>query len=235
MGNDFYNVKMRSSKGRDHVSGAERIVGRGAVQAVMSDMAERAFTHPNGEPDSISLTINKIVKPIVTIQALPVSEPVSRHPGEAAAILTTELERLGLDGQKILRLLYSLENMRGAALVHKDSLARLEPDPLRGVRATSMDYTGNRGGAKNHMKEALCLASKVASCPFIVAELCISDDPSYTTGYFASQERGYIRLHKIKEKGDPHGGRIFLFGGSRENITECISYIEETPVMVNID
>lgn len=235
MNSGFYNVKMRASKGRDHVSGAERIVGRKSVQAVMADLAQRAFAHPNGEPDSISLSINSIVKPITVIQALPVSEPVSRSPGEAAEILGAELERLGLDQQKILRLFYSLENMRGAALVHKDTLARMEPDPRRGVRATGMDYTGNGGGAKNHMKEALCLASKVAACPFIVAELCASDDPHYTTGYFASRERGYVRLHNIKEKGDPRGGRIFLFDGSHDNILECISYIEEAPVMVKID
>ena len=37
--------------------------------------------------------------------------------------------------------------MRGAVLLHADSLRRLEPDQARGVRATCMDYTGNDGGA----------------------------------------------------------------------------------------
>jgi 6-carboxyhexanoate--CoA ligase len=98
-----------------------------------------------------------------------------------------------------------------------------------------MDYTGNKETEKNHRKEALCLASKVAGCPFIVAELCMSDDPDYTTGYFASRERGYIRLTAIKEKGDPRGGRIFLFDGSQEDVLSCMRYLEETPVLVVMD
>ena len=38
------------------------------------------------------------------------------------------------------------------------------------------------------VKEALILTSKAAACADIIAEVCISDDPDYTTGYIASKE-----------------------------------------------
>ena len=37
------------------------------------------------------------------------------------------------------------------------------------------------------VKEALILASKLHHA-HIIAEVCISDDPDYTTGYFASEK-----------------------------------------------
>lgn len=208
---------------------------RDQVEDAVRSLTQRALWHPNGEPDSVSVTVRQIVGEARTVPALPVSEPESRNPREARRILEGEIYRLGLDSRGILALFYSLRGMRGAVLLNESTLERMEPDRRRGVRATCMDYTGNAGGAKNHMKEALCLASKAAGCPFITGELCMSDDPDYTTGYFASRERGYIRLAGIKEKGDPRGGRIFLFRGSRENVQECIRYLEKTPVLVAMD
>ncbi len=235
MNHTHYNVKMRAEKDRRHISGAERIVPCGDVQEAVRDLTRRAMCHPNGEPDSLSVTVHRIARDILMIPALPVSGPKGGNPEEARNILQRELALLGVDHRGILREFYALRGMRGAALLHERTLERMEPDPQRGIRATSMDYTGNQGGAKNHMKEALCLASKVAGCPYITAELCMSDDPDYTTGYFASRERGYIRLGGIKEKGDPRGGRIFLFRGSREDVGECMRYLEDTPVIVTME
>ena len=230
-----YNVKMHAERACRHTSGAERIVSRDKVQEALRTLLERAMNHPNGEPDSIVLTVNALADEIARIPALPVSECETHSPDEARRVLEAELERLGCDARRILDLFYSLRDMRGAALVQQHTLARMEPDPQRGVRATVLDYSGNRGSAKNHFKEALCLASKVAACPFIAAELCISDDPDYTTGYFASKERGYVRLPEIKEKGDPRGGRIFLFTGSEDDVRSCMRYLEETPVLVDME
>ena len=231
----YYSIKMRAQANSRHISGAERIVPHASIDEAIQHLSHRALQHPNGPPDSLSITAHKITEEVKTIPSLPVSDPKILTPTDARMFLHKELTRLGLDCQPILDLFYSLRHMRGAALLHAHSLKRMEPDQQRGVRATCMDYLGNEGGAKNHLKEALCLASKVTHCPHIMAELCMSDDPEYTTGYFASKDRGYIRLHHIKNKGQGHGGRIFLFNGSDENLAECIHYLEKTPVMVTMN
>ena len=128
----------------------------------------------------------------------------------------------------------------GAMLLNADSLERLEPDRERGIRATYMDMEtadSARQSAcegKNHFNEALVLATKVVSHPNIVAELCISDDPDYVTGYIASREFGYVRVTRLKEPGSPNGGRIFLFRGGEEEREDCIRYLQQQKVLVHM-
>ena len=227
-----YSVKMRAEKDGHHISGAERIVDKNEIAAVVLNLLKRGQQHPNGEADFMILKIDKIQQEITNISPLEVSTPPSRNLEEAKALILNELEQIGLNGQGIWDLLYSLKNLRGAALVDAKTLERLDPDIQRGVRATNMDYAGKHSETKDHFKEALCLASKVASCPYILCELCISDDPEYTTGYFASKERGYVRIANIKSKGDTKGGRIFVFNGQPQDITKCINYLEKCSVMV---
>jgi len=59
---------------------------------------------------------------------------------------------------------------------------------------------------KNHFQEAIVLASKVVSAPRIIAEICMSDDPDYVTGYVAAPSIGYQRTTRLKEPGGPDGG-----------------------------
>ena len=229
----LYSIKMRAESGSRHISGAERIVERREMAQVMDALTKRGLEHPNGPAENITVTVRHITRPLLTIQALPVRDPKVQDMDEARRVLDAELRALGLQSGPVLSLLYGLrEPMRGAVLLHADNLQRLEPDQQRGVRATCMDYTGNSGEGKNHFKEALCLASKVASCPQIIGELCISDDPDYTTGYFASRDRGYVRIHHIKASGMQLGGRIFLFRGEPGSLDQCMDYLEHQPVMV---
>lgn len=72
----------------------------------------------------------------------------------------------------------------------------------------------------------------MANAPGIVAELCISDDPDYVTGYVGSLELGYVRIMKLKEMGDPNGGRIFLFDSSKASAEECIDFLQKKKVLV---
>jgi 6-carboxyhexanoate--CoA ligase len=125
--------------------------------------------------------------------------------------------------------------MRGAMLYDIATDSRLEPDQLRGVRATYMDalHSSVVDSTKNHFNEAIVLATKVANAPGIVAELCISDDPNYITGYVASKELGYIRIMKMKEMGDENGGRIFLFDSRKAKAEDCIEYLQKKKVLVN--
>ena len=82
--------------------------------------------------------------------------------------------------------------------------------------------------------EALVLATKVVSHPNILAELCISDDPEYVTGYIASREFGYVRVTRLKEPGSPMGGRIFLFRGDEKDREDCIRYLQQQKVLVHV-
>jgi 6-carboxyhexanoate--CoA ligase len=65
-----------------------------------------------------------------------------------------------------------------------------------------------------------------------MAEVCISDDPDYTTGYVASAGLGYIRIPHIKRKKDRRGGRVF-FLREGASVPDVMEYLEKTPVLVN--
>jgi 6-carboxyhexanoate--CoA ligase len=132
--------------------------------------------------------------------------------------------------------------MRGAALVYARSGRRVEPDRKRGIRASRLGITGGAEVLLSQelekialntqtVKEALVLASKVAAYPDIIAELCISDDPDYTTGYVASKDLGYIRIPHIKKKKTAAGGRVFFLRESAP-ISAVVRYLERRPVLV---
>ncbi len=136
------------------------------------------------------------------------------------------------------------ENMRGAMLIDARTGERLEPDRLRGVRARAVDWCQNAlpqvlraekelNCVTSHFREALALATKVANAPGAVAELCISDDPRYTTGYTASLARGYCRITSIKELGCIFGGRAFFVDADELDIKKYLDYMRETPVLVS--
>jgi 6-carboxyhexanoate--CoA ligase len=135
------------------------------------------------------------------------------------------------------------ENMRGAMLIDARSGERLEPDRARGVRARAMDWGQDAipevlraekelNCVTPHFREALALATKVANAPGAVAELCISDDPRYTTGYAASLARGYCRITSIKEPGAVFGGRAFFVDADKFDMKKYLDYMRETPVLV---
>lgn len=259
---DYYSLKMRASEEvedetaevladgsrptrEQHISGAERIVTRDAVEEVCQAMIRRAMNHPKGDPDKINIKIEKVPEEEIQIlDALPVTrvdvdtwqeglDKAFELVGEAAAGIR----------EKLPELLRATFPMRGAMLYDIRTGNRLEPNQERGVRATYMDAlksnavdareTGAAPSAnKNHFNEAIVLATKVANAPGIVAELCISDDPDYVTGYVGSLELGYVRIMKLKEMGDPNGGRIFLFDSNKATAEECIDFLQKKKVLV---
>jgi len=127
--------------------------------------------------------------------------------------------------------------MRGAMVVEVPSGKRLEPDKYRGVRASYLDvdretvellkklvgkdYTEN-------FKEALVLSTKILSFKGVLGELCVSDDPDYTTGYFSLKGKGYFRIKNIKSQGVSKGGRA-IFVKSKVKIPDLIHYLEKVP------
>jgi 6-carboxyhexanoate--CoA ligase len=228
-----------------HISGAEGIYTRKELQQVLQGYIDRAITHPRGKPDNIVLTIEELTKPPVSITALPVMTVKCASSSRAQTILGMLLRKSGVSEKAItsaLSVLQNRETMRGASLVLASSGRRIEPDMQRGVRASRFGIARpaekklsaelNRLGINTQtVREALLLASKVASCRDIMAEVCISDDPDYTTGYVASECPGYVRIPHIKKKHDRRGGRIFFLREDAD-IRHVITYLEKTPVII---
>lgn len=272
---DYYSLKMRASQdvedetiGADgvrgtheqHISGAERIVSRDAVEYVCQAMVRRAMTHSKGDPDKINIKIEKVAeKDIQILDALPVTrvdvdtwqegldkafEFVNQSVAQASRDnASSSADAIEAFREKLPELLRATYPMRGAMLYDIHTGNRLEPNLERGVRATYMDALqtntvddrepcGTASTNKNHFNEAIVLATKVANAPGMVAELCISDDPDYVTGYVASKELGYVRIMKLKEMGNPDGGRVFLFDSSKASAEECIDFLQKKKVLV---
>ncbi|MBI5203333.1 MAG: 6-carboxyhexanoate--CoA ligase, partial [Nitrospirae bacterium] len=180
-----------------------------------------------------------------TIPLLPVITLDCDSPEKAIKIITQKLESLGISKKAIdngFAVLNSKKTMRGASLILAKSGRRVEPDKERGVRlsrmgvekSTEKNLSEKLSGKKintSTVKEALILASKAASWPDVIAEVCISDDPDYTTGYIASKGFGYLRIPSIKRKGEMHGGRVF-FIREPADIAGLISYLERKPVII---
>ena len=243
---DYYSLKMRASqqvgegeqKREQHISGAERIVGRDSVEAVCSAMVRRAMNHSKGDPDFINVKIEKVHESDIQIlKALPVTrvDVETWQEGLEKAFGVVGDAAVGIR-EKLPELLRETFPMRGAMLYDIATGERLEPDHERGVRATYMDalHSSEVDGCKNHFNEAIVLATKVANAPGMVAEFCVSDDPNYVTGYVASKELGYVRIMKMKEMGDENGGRIFLFDSRKASAEECIEYLQKKKVLVEI-
>ena len=223
----------------EHISGAERIAGAGAAPAIAAELARRALGHPKGRPDSIHITIEALDEgAVIRIPALP-ARALACTDAEAGLRLAAALlrEAGAPDPGAVIRLLQESPPLRGAMLVDADTLERLEPDRERGVRATRMDMAGGAAlppapDGKQHYREAAVLAAKVCHAPHIIAELCISDDPDYVTGYVAAPGLGYVRIERLKEAGSPRGGRVFLYRGPRGAVADTVAFLERTPVLV---
>ncbi|MBA3071581.1 MAG: 6-carboxyhexanoate--CoA ligase [Nitrospirae bacterium] len=241
------NSELRASNSV-HISGAEGIYEKSEIQKICEKYIKRALTHSRGEPDEIVITIEKIRQKPKTISLLPVITLDCNSPEKARKIITQKLESLGISKKAIdngFVVLNSKKTMRGASLILLKSGARVEPDKERGVRVSRMGI--EKSTEKNlskklsrakintarlrRVKEALVLASKAASWPDVIAEVCISDDPDYTTGYIASKEFGYLRIPNIKRGNEMHGGRVFFIRETAD-IAGLISYLEREPAII---
>ena len=236
---DLYSIKMRASKNESgnniHVSGAEKIIDKEEIKTCSQMIISRAMNHENGTPDFINIKIEKIEDEILRLKALPITQVNVETAEEGYSEIKKQMENIGISKvDKIIEKIKETNPMRGAMLLDINTLERLESDQNRGIRATYMDSDKSVFSAdKNHFREAIILATKVANAPHIVGEICISDDINYQIGYFASKKTGYIRITKLKEIGDRFGGRIFLYNGkTKEDCEETINFIEKKPVIV---
>lgn len=238
-----YSVKMRAWQDRNgkscHISGAERIVSEEYVAECVHYMQHRAWSHPKGRPDGVQIKTEKVLpEELLHVPLLATNSYAGKTVAEGLGIMQELLQSVGVgDADQLVAELTRVGNMRGAILWGIRQQRRLEKDPERGVRVTYMDYANDVGRidchTKNHYREALALASKVCFHPCVVAEICISDDPDYVTGYVANRDLGYCRVTPLKEKGIARGGRIIVFDGSDDEVAECIHYLEKQKVLVD--
>ena len=244
---ELFSVKMRSSKEGLHISGAERIVPESEVDRVVLSLLRRAKEHSRGKPDFISVKVEKLREPPLFVEALPVYEVREALPPEIILKKLFSISEVPVDlGLFFYRKL--LEGispsggvMRGAAVVEVPTGKRLEPDRERGVRVSYIDITGEaerelqtlaKERYTRNLKEALTISTKVLNHPSVLAELCVSDDPDYTTGYLSVKGKGYFRIFNVKPYDLPLGGRVF-FVKRGTDIYKLINYLEKKPVIVS--
>jgi 6-carboxyhexanoate--CoA ligase len=253
---DLLSIRMRASKTvrskhygvssrhEVHISGAEGMFRKSDIHKTVKRYIERALNHPRGKADKIIITIEDIKQKPHKIQTLPLATVRCDSPAEGKKIATLLLESLCISKRSIDKAFQLIRKggMRGAALITATSGNRLEPDMKRGVRVSRLGIDTavlkvllrrlkQLGINTGIVKEALILASKVISSKQVIAELCVSDDPDYTTGYVASKQYGYLRIPHIKPRGSRGGGRAF-FVYERGQVEEIITYLEQMPVLV---
>lgn len=243
--------------GDEHVSGAEMIVahdladetsGPAAVSKEIASAAEsmvqRALQHSRGDPDDVTVTVERLSSPPCRIEALPVV--TLDIDGEARHVAGELLSRAGVTDAALTRgfeMIRSETAKRGAALVNAADGSRLDPNPTRGVRVTHIG-TSSAGrdaldavlteqdvASPETVREAVVLSTTIAHAPGTQAELCWSDDPDYDTGYVATPE-AYYRLPALKPDGVTEGGRaIFVDPGAP--VDEVVEHLENQPILID--
>ena len=247
----MFSIKMRSSMGGKngvggkHISGAERIVEERDVEKTVAALLERARSHQRGKADFINLKIQEIDEEnAARVPLLKIYSHKSSTKDEGRAFARQELLRIGVAPLAVENAFSALESlpdsMRGAMIFDSVTGIRLDSFGERGVRCSNMDVSDKAkyesqlssiNVAGEHAREALVLASKVASAAGTVAELCWSDDPDYVTGYVASPKFGYCRISVMKDLGDFVGGRVF-FVDSKVDLENYIDYLQNKVVLV---
>ena len=241
----LYSIKMRSSKGELHISGAERIVSESEIESIVVQLINRALNHSRGRADFINLKIEELKEPPTFKPLLPVFELTGYKCVKSLLEKLFSLSEIPVDlGIKTYERLLSGpapdgKTMRGAMVVEVSSGKRLEPDKYRGVRASYLDVDRETGELlkksvkeryTENFKEALVLSTKILSFEGVLGELCVSDDPDYTTGYLSLKGKGYFRIKNIKPQGLSTGGRA-IFIKPEVKISELIYYLEKVPLI----
>ena len=246
-----FSVRMRAAQGGAHenggrhISGAERLIPPELLLDTTQAMVQRALEHSRGNADFIRLTIEAV--PPAACLAIPLlpwqaQESASVTPSRRLALQA--LCQAGVNEAAAAKGLLALselpDSLRGAMILSAATGERLDTTASRGVRVSRMDldaqsdalsWLRQQGLDGEHPREAMVLAAKVAAAPGMVAEICWSDDPEYTTGYVASPRHGYIRIPCLKEKNSANGGRAF-FVSPDADLAALQHFLEEQPVLV---
>ena len=246
MSEPLFSVRMRASARKKHISGAEGIYKTDRVEATLLQFLYRALNHERGLPEEVVLTVEPIKDKPLRLKAPPVYTARIRDNHNAWSFIKELLMAVGISPECFERakeLIFSACSLRGAAVYTTKTTMRLDRNHERGIRARMLGITEEakvelyeileaQGLDTRVVSEALVLATKVINTPGVVAELCVSDNPSYTTGYVSIRGLGYIRVPFIKHSGSDCGGRVF-FVEEDADITAIEDFLRNRPVMVN--
>ncbi|NOY64628.1 MAG: 6-carboxyhexanoate--CoA ligase [Nitrospirae bacterium] len=237
---------MRASREDVHISGAEGIFEKSRIDNVVRAYIERAYSHSRGMPDRVVITIEELKESPLFLKSLPVYTVDTKTKEAAWNFIKSFLFSVGVSMRAFENALMVVQSdivMRGASIMTFKTGRRCEPDTARGIRATRLGITPQAEEIlfnaidsyklnRTVVSEAIVLATKVAAFKDVIAELCVSDDPDYTTGYVSSKRSGYLRVPNIKEEGDRKGGRV-IFVSEDVDINGLIRYLENTPVVID--
>ena len=247
----LFSVRMRATLRGRHLAGAERIVPLSDVSQVASDLILRVTSADDVVADDVYCHAERIDLDTLCHAKLPdISTWQVSDYRQGRAVAAELLARAGVDQDVANQAVQLLADgagpdatvMRGAAIMDAATGERFERDRSRGIRVSRMDVAteyrrdfearlAQAGLGHRRVLEALVLAGKVVSAPGIVAELCWSDAPEYTTGYVAAPAHGYQRISALKTVGDPRGGRIFFVRSGTYSMLELTDYLERQPVL----
>ncbi len=242
---------MRIHQEGTHLSGAEELVPAQELEHVLASFSKRllphAFNNPTHPPQQI-VTIDPVSKGDIQRKSLlPVQFLESSSCEESAKGLQELLECLLPEGQaeSILEIfrkeIMETPPRHGALLVTSRGRPFLEAGTT-GIRTTHLGCDPSLRKAleenldhflakPNHrFIDALVLASKVLASESVLLEICVSDDPSYTTGYMASRLFGYVRIPHMKKPGIPKGGRLYVVSPT-VHLPTLLRELRETPVL----
>ncbi len=253
---DLFSIRMRAFSGERHLSGGEDLVGRGALAERLLALTEQGLNSTRNTdriPPSLNIRIEPVEKDsVVRGTLLPVHCLESSSHQETVSFLSATMETIGrreaIDPVPLWshfrRLIEgSEEGLSGASFLFPGG-DRWIPEG-RGVRVTHFgilpsirqslleEANQHPSGSGRRFIDALQIASKIQSFPSSLLEICISDNPEYTTGYMAIRNFGYLRLPHIKSAGDPSGGRLILLSKEldEEGQNEVVSFLSRTPVL----
>lgn len=225
----MYSVKMRANQHDIHISGAETLCEASELPAVLQTFYQKGFFHQNGQPDFMNLKIEKVTSPVLRLPALSIID-------DSNADLTQLCRQNGITEKALNQGWSYIKNAtcyRGAVILCAETGKRLDKTNERGVRATRFAFKQNSEEAtlNDRVQDALAIATILSHNPNVRGELCVSDDLHYTTGYFATSQTGYHRLHHLKEDNTREGGRV-IFADENIDIQDYIHFIEEIPKLI---
>lgn len=248
--NNLFSVRMRAAKEKNmseesiHISGGEGLCTYEQISELSAELLQKAMTHERGNPDTIHITIEKVKESPKFAPPLPVTDHEAHTVEEGRKIASQLLLDVGISQESLTTALKHMMNpvpIRGAALLDEKTGTRLDHRGDKGVRVSRMDWDEanlkflqkkDPSLLRKRIQESYALASKVTFYPEIVAELCWSDDPGYTTGYVSGHQMGYHRIPFLKNPGDSTGGRVFFISSQFSEVEDLITKLERQPVLI---
>ncbi|MHB1285636.1 MAG: 6-carboxyhexanoate--CoA ligase [Leptospirales bacterium] len=253
----LYSLRMRAFNGQKHLSGGEDIVDNVALKTRLLELLDQGLEPSSKQlidpPHSINIRIDPVhTKDIKTISLLPVYCLKTKRLEETWFFLKKAFEGMGevfgisgtLGYQQAEKLLSDKNDATtGASLLLPNAESRIpNGDGIRithfGINPSLKDELTQESaihalGSGRRFIEALQISSKILSHEKTAFELCLSDNPEYTTGYLSVRGVGYIRLPFVKPPGLRAGGRIIgvLNTFIESDMLEMVGYLTESPVL----